>query len=165
MNAALAKLKAWYANLQQREQRVVLIGAVALGLLLLVGAVLLPLESAVATAAKRADTRRDDLAWMRENAGEIQAAGPALLAPTSEAPVVLVDRVGRELGLGSAMRGSQPSPTGVRVELEGAPFDVLVTWVAALDQRYGLAVESITVDRAEKPGLVNANITFAAARR
>ena len=30
MNAHLLKLKAWYANLQERERRVVLIGSVAL---------------------------------------------------------------------------------------------------------------------------------------
>jgi len=41
----------------------------------------------------------------------------------------------------------------------------LISWLAALDQRYGLAIDSITVDRAARPGTVNANITFAAPRR
>ena len=165
MNPQLLKLKAWYAGLKERERRVVLIGAIALALLILVGAILMPLQSAVATATKRAETRRDDLAWMRQNAGEIQSAGPALLNSTGEAPVVIVDRVARESGLGTAMRGTQPSPTGVRVQLEAAPFDTLVSWIGTLDARYGLSIDSITVDRAEKPGLVNANVTFAATRR
>jgi general secretion pathway protein M len=76
-----------------------------------------------------------------------------------------VDRIGREAGLGTALRGSQPSGNGVRVQLEAAPFDTLITWLATLDQQYGLAVESITIDRAAKPGTVNANVTFAAPRR
>jgi type II secretory pathway component PulM len=75
-----------------------------------------------------------------------------------------VDRVGREAGLGNAMRGTQPSGAGVRVQLEAAPFDTLVTWLATLEERYGLAIESISVDRAARPGLVNANITFIQAR-
>jgi type II secretory pathway component PulM len=50
------------------------------------------------------------------------------------------------------------------VQLEGAPFDTVVTWLANLDQRYGLAIESITVDRTVKPGLVNASITFSQTR-
>jgi len=78
--------------------------------------------------------------------------------------VVLVDRVGREAGLGAAMRGTQPSGTGVRVQLEAAPFDTLVTWLATLEERHGLAIESISVDRAARPGLVNANITLANSR-
>ena len=156
------KLKAWYSGLQAREQRVVGIGAVALCALILFGGILLPLESAVSTAVKTKESRREDLAWMRVNAPEIQAGGAAV-GDTGEAPVVLVDRVGREAGLGSALRGTQPSGTGVRVQLESAPFDILITWLATLEERYGFAIESISVDRAAKSGAVNANITFAQA--
>jgi general secretion pathway protein M len=165
MNELIAKLKRWYAGLQEREQRMVRMGAVAIGLLLLVGAVLLPLQSAISTALKRTESKRADLAWMRVNVPEIQAAGTVLLIDTAEAPVVVVDRVGREAGLGSALRGTQPSGKSVRVQLEAAPFDTLITWLATLDHRYGLAVESITIDRAARPGVVNANITFAPPRR
>ena len=116
-------------------------------------------------AVKRTETEREDLAWMRSTPRKCGAGGAALFADTGEAPVVVVDRVGREAGLGSALRGTQPSGNGVRVQLEAAPFDTLVTWLATLDQRYGLAIESITVDRAARPGVVNANITFSAPRR
>jgi type II secretory pathway component PulM len=79
--------------------------------------------------------------------------------------VVLVDRVGREAGLGGSLRGTQPSGSaGVRVQLEAAPFDTLITWLATLDARYGLAIESITVDRAARPGVVNASVTFSQPR-
>ncbi len=159
------KLRTWYAGLQQREQRVVAIGGVAVAALILVMGILLPLQSAVSSAVKRNETKREDLAWMQVNAPEIRAAGNQVLADTGEAPVVLVDRVGREAGLGSALRGTQPNGTGVRVQLEGAPFDTLVTWLATLDERYGLAIESITVDRAARPGVVNASITFTQPRR
>jgi general secretion pathway protein M len=159
------RLQLWYAGLQERERRVVAVGSVALAAVLLIGGLLLPLQSAVSSAAKRVETRTDDLAWMHINAPEIQAGGATLLPDTGEAPVVLVDRVGREAGLGSALRGTQPSGAGVRVQLEAAPFDTLVTWVATLDQRYGLAIDSITVDRAARPGVVNASITFSQTKR
>jgi general secretion pathway protein M len=165
MNTYLVKLKAWYASLQERERRMVLIGSAALAFLILVGGILLPLESAVSAAEKRAETRREDLAWMHANAPELASGGAVLPNDTGEAPVVVVDRVGREAGLGTALRGTQPSGTGVRVQLEAAPFDTLVTWIATLEQHYGLSIDSITVDRAARPGVVNANITFAATRR
>jgi len=159
------KLQAWYAGLQEREQRMVAVGAVAVAFLILVFGSLMPLHSAVSNAVSRNETKREDLEWMRANAPEVRAAGNQLPADTGEAPVVLVDRVGREAGLAGALRGTQPSGTGVRVQLEAAPFDTLVTWLATLDERYGLAIESITVDRAARPGLVNASITFAKPRR
>jgi len=160
------KLKNWYASLQQREQRVVAIGAIALGLIILIGGILMPLQSAVSNAVKGTDTRREDLAWMRANAAEVRSFGAQLPADTGEAPVVLVDRVGREAGLASALRGTQPNATGgVRVQLEAAPFDTMVTWLDTLDRRYGLAIESITVDRTPVPGMVNASISFSQPRR
>jgi general secretion pathway protein M len=160
------KLKAWYASLQQREQRAVAAGAIALGLIILIGGILLPLQSAVSRAIEASATRREDLAWMRANAPEVRARGGEIPASTGEAPVVLVDRVGREVGLGSSLRGTQPNATGgVRVQLEAAPFDTMLTWLDTLDRRFGLAIESITVDRTPAPGLVNASISFSQPRR
>ena len=160
------KLRDWYASLQQREQRVVAIGAIALGLIIVIGGILMPLQSAVSSAVKGTETRREDLAWMHVNAPEVRALGGQLPADTGEAPVVLVDRVGREAGLATALRGTQPNATGgVRVQLEGAPFDTMITWLDNLDRQYGLAIESITVDRTPTPGLVNASISFTPPRR
>ncbi len=159
------KLAAWYAGLQQREQRVVAVGAVVLGLIIVVGAILMPLQSVVSRTLQDNETRREDLTWMRANAAEIREGGADLPGETGEAPVVLVNRVGREVGLASSLRGTQPNTSGgVRVQLEAAPFDTLVTWLDTLDRRYGLAIESITVDRTPSPGLVNASISFSQPR-
>jgi general secretion pathway protein M len=159
------KLKAWYASLQQRDQRVVAVGSVVVALMILIGGIVLPLQSAVSGAIKGSETRREDLAWMKSNAPEIRARGGDIPSDTGEAPVVLVDRVGREVGLASSLRGTQPNANGgVRVQLEAAPFDTVVTWLDTLDRHYGLAIESITVDRTPTPGLVNASISFTQPR-
>ena len=159
------KLTAWYAGLQQREQRVVAVGAVVLILIIVVGGILMPLQSVVSRTIKDNETRREDLTWMRANAAEIRERGAELPGETGEAPVVLVNRVGREVGLAASLRGTQPNTSGgVRVQLEAAPFDTLVTWLDTLDRRYGLAIESITVDRTPSPGLVNASISFSQPR-
>lgn len=160
------RLRTWYAGLSQREQRSVAVGAVLVALLILVGGLLLPLHTAVYRAQARSETRRTDLEWMRNNAEEIRTGAMTLPRDTGEAPVVLVDRVGRENGLEKAFRGSQPSGggRGVRVQLEGAPFDTMITWLAALEQHYGLTIESVSVERVAKPGIVNASVTLTQAR-
>jgi general secretion pathway protein M len=158
-------LRTWYGGLQEREQRVVAVGSVLLALIILIGGILMPLQSVLSSAVKGIETRRDDLAWMRVNASEVRTEGSQLPADTGEAPVVLVDRVGREAGLANALRGTQPSTSGgVRVQLEAAPFDTMVTWLDTLDRRYGLSIESITVDRTPAPGTVNASISFTPPR-
>ena len=166
MNARLQVLmdrtRAWYDGLAEREQRMVAGGSVVLAILLLVGGLLLPLHSAVSKAVARSEARRADLAWMRSNADEIRAGTLSLPRETSEAPVVLVDRVGRENGLENAFRGSQPSAggRGVRVQLEAAQFDTMVSWLAALEEHYGLSIDTVTVERGARAGVVNATITL-----
>ncbi|HEY2686205.1 MAG TPA: type II secretion system protein M [Steroidobacteraceae bacterium] len=158
------KLQQWYEGLQPRERRMVSIGGVLLALIVLVVGILMPLQSAVSGANQRNKAKRDDLAWIRSNVPEIRASGAQMVLDTGEPPVVLVDRTARAVGLTDALRGTQPSGNGVRVQLEGAAFDTMVTWLASLDENYGLAIEAITVDRAPKPGLVNASITFNRSR-
>ena len=88
------KLRAWYAGLSQRDQRVTAVGAVVLAILLLFVGLLWPLQSAVSRAVARSEARRADLAWMRANEAEIRTGSLQMPRDTGEAPVVLVDRVG-----------------------------------------------------------------------
>lgn len=155
------KFGIWFTALQERERRAVIAGAAALAALLLVGGVLMPLHAAATAAEQRRDKARRDLQWMRANAPQIHSGAAQMRQQSGEPPVVLVDRTAREAGLASAIRGTQPSGSaGVRVQLEAAPFDTMINWLGVLDRRYGLAVESITIDRAARTGTVNANVSF-----
>ncbi len=161
IDQAADRMRVWFGGLQPRERRMVQAGAAVLAVLILVGGILMPLAAKLSAATARRDRQRADLAWMQAHAAEIRDAAGELRQPTNEPPVVLVDRTARASGLAAALRGTQPSGAdGVRVQLEAAPFDTMMIWIASLDQRYGLTVESITVDRAAHPGTVNANVTF-----
>lgn len=159
------KIRAWYLSLKERERKAVLLGGVAVAALILVAGILMPLHASVAKARDLLESQRADLAWMQQNAPELRAANGSFAAPSNESPIVLVDRTGREAGLSQSLRGTQPSGnSGVRVQLEAAPFDALVSWLAALEQRHGVAIETITIDRAAKPGLVNVSVSLTQAR-
>jgi len=155
-------LQSWYRGLKERERKIVLAGGIVLAILVLFGGILMPLHSSVAAARERVEAQRDDLAWMQQNAPAIQAAAGTYAGAGNESAIVLVDRTGREAGLSQALRGTQPSGNaGVRVELESAPFDTLVSWLANLEQRHGVSIDSITIDRAARPGMVNASVSLS----
>ena len=68
---------------------------------------------------------------------------------------------GREAGLGSAIRDQSPSGEhGLRLRLEAASFDVLIAWLASLQQQHGVSVDAATIDAGTAPGLVNASLTL-----
>jgi general secretion pathway protein M len=156
-------LRDWLAGLAPRERNLVYVAgglaAVALAYLVLV----LPLTTAAARREARIEQKTADLAWMRQVAPQVAAAAAVggAAAGSEESLVVLVDRTGREAGIGSAIRDQSPSgDLGLRLRLESASFDVLVAWLASLQQQYGVRVDAATIDAAGAPGLVNASITL-----
>jgi type II secretory pathway component PulM len=81
---------------------------------------------------------------------------------SDESLVVLVDRTARESGLGSSIRDQSPAgQNGLQLRLEGAPFDLLMAWLASLQQQYGVRVDGAIIGATSAPGLVNANLTLA----
>ena len=151
------KLNAWLASLQERERLLVTWGGLAAAVLLVLGVGVLPLYSAAKSAELRVERKRNDLAWMQSVAGELRAAGPT--QASGQSLVLIVDQTARAAGLAASLRDTQPSGTGgIRVRLESAPFDVIVAWLGDLARRNGLVVESATVDRTSRTGIVNASL-------
>jgi general secretion pathway protein M len=157
MSGLLDRINAWLASLSEREHRLVTWGGATAVVLLVLTLLVLPLYTAASGAEKRVERKRTDLAWMQSVAGELRAAGPA--DASAQSLVLIVDQTARAAGLAAALRDTQPSGTGgIRIRLESAPFDVIVGWVADLAQRHGLIVESATVDRTSRVGVVNASL-------
>ncbi len=155
-------LRAWYANLAERERRVVNIGAVVAVVLLLLG-IILPLDRNITQARQRVAAKQADLAFIQSAAPELAASGPAGNLATEESLVGLVDRSARESGLGKSLASSQPTgDKGLRVRLDRVPFDGMVAWLARLSQSHGVRVESAEIEAAGEPGLVNAGLVLKA---
>jgi general secretion pathway protein M len=148
-----------YTALTVREQRMVLVGAVALlGIVLF--SVLLPLDQAVAKARTRLEQKRADLTWMQTVAVPALRNAPAPSA-ANESLLVVIDRSAREARLDTAMRGAEQGAGGsLSLRLEKAPFDTLVGWLARLAQQNGVVIESATIEKTGDSGLVNAAIVL-----
>ncbi|HEU5136279.1 MAG TPA: type II secretion system protein GspM [Steroidobacteraceae bacterium] len=156
-------MRAWYANLAERERRMVLLGGIAAAVLLLL-AIVLPLNRNIAQARQRVTTKQGDLAFIQSAVPQLAAAGPGIgTAATGESLVVLIDSSARESGLGKSLSSSQPTPDkGLRVRFERVAFDGLVAWLARLSQSHGVRVESAEIESAGEPGLVNAGLVLKA---
>ncbi|MBW4053307.1 MAG: type II secretion system protein M [Proteobacteria bacterium] len=151
------ELPASLRSMSDRDRRTLLIGGIA-AVVLFVFAVILPLDHRVARLQSEVARKQADLVWMRTAAPEIAAAGP-MRSTSGESLIVIVDQSAHEAGLGSSLAGSQPSGRGnLSVQLEKAPFDTLIAWLARLSQQNGVQIENATIDSAGKPGLVNASL-------
>lgn len=159
----------WWAGLEARERRTLLIGGVALVIILYLFGIWLPAHRNAERLEERLAAQRSLLAWMQQADAEAQSlrAGGGGSGQTvgigSQALFSFVDQSAREAGLASALR--QVEPTGeqrVRVTLQQANFDVLINWLVTLKTRHGIDTSALSVRRGDKPGLVDAQLVLEA---
>jgi len=159
----MKQIRQWLDGLAPRERNLVYAAAALLGIAVVYFAVVLPVTSAARHREARIVQKTSDLAWMQQVAPQVVAAAAAGGAVASdESLVVLVDRTARESGIGSSIRDQTPAgQNGLQLRLEGAPFDLLMAWLANLQQQHGVRVDGAIIGAANAPGLVNANLTLA----
>ncbi len=162
-------LREWLGGLAPRERKLVVAAAALIAVALVYEAILMPLAHAHARQVERVRQKTSDLAWMHQEAPQVAAIAARRGVGGKESLVVLVDRTTRRLGLGGAIREQSPDgENGLRLRLEGASFDAMMTWLSMLQQQAGVSVSDATIDAGSAPGLVNASITLthgAAATR
>jgi type II secretory pathway component PulM len=150
-------LRAWYATLDEREQRMVTFGGAA-AIVLLVAGLIWKLGSAVSVAEERVERRRQDLAWIEAVTPRLQAA-PA--ARPGESLTIAVDRMAQEGGLGAALAGIEPAGTGaIRARFTAASFDSLALLLARLQKERNVVAETASVSGTDEAGLVDATLVL-----
>ncbi len=156
----------WLETLSQRERAALFLAvAVVAGFLIWLLA-FRPLAQAQQRLAEREARLRPDVAWLEAAASEVarlraaDRAGPGKRGEQSL--LALTEQSARAAGLGQAFRRGEPAgEKRVRVWLENASFDAMLTWLQGLQSRYGVAVIDGTVDGAGTPGLVNVRLLLA----
>lgn len=153
----------WLDNLSARERNLVYVAGGLLALALVYLVLVMPFQVSGKKLNARVQQKSADLAWMQAAAPQAVAAAGVAQSAGGESLVVLVARTAREAGLGESLRDQSPDgDAGLRLRIEAASFDTLVTWLGSLQQQYGVTIESATIDAAA-PGLVNATLSLKQA--
>lgn len=160
----MQQVKLWFNALAPRERLLFVGGGILVVLVGIYTLALAPFYKSIDAASQRVERKRGDLAWMRSVLGEVQmlaANRPDVSMAGDESLVVLVDRSARECGLSEALTGQTPNgDQGIRVQLESAAFDSVVTCMGNLERGHGVRIESAQFNRTAKPGLVNASLVL-----
>lgn len=154
-------MKVWFQGLAPRE-RSILVGGAALATLIIAWTfVWTPLRDGAFNLDGAVTEKHRLLANLRRAEGLSGSlpAGPGA-APT-QSLVLLVDQTHRTHGLAGTLSRNQPDGNdGIRVTFQGASFDELVSWLSALEQSYGVSVETANFDGTREPGIVSATLVL-----
>ena len=164
MNFAWAEpARARWNALGARERRVASVLAGFLGAALFYLLVWNPVESGLAKARSRLASAQTQLARVQEQAARVASlrAAPRVTLPAN--PAVAVGQAAERQGLRAQLKGvDAEGANAVRLQIEDAPFQALVSWLVELQQQTGLRAESATLERGANPGTVNGRMLLRA---
>lgn len=161
-------MKEWFDSLEQRERRVILGGAAAVLLLSIYFLGWEPFVKGLQDFQESTQRKQVELAWMQNAAQEVKqlranSDTPAKIA-SGQSLLGVIDRTTKQKQLGGSVKRVQPDGSDkARVWLDEAKFDVVIRWLEELQRRHGVSIETITFEKQDEAGLVNARISFQAA--
>jgi general secretion pathway protein M len=164
MNFAWAEpARARWKALGARERRVASVLAVSLSAALFYLLVWSPVENGVVKARTRLASVQTQLARVQEQAAQVASvrAAPRVTLPGN--PAAAVGKAAERQGLREQLkRVDAEGANAVRLQIEDAPFQALMSWLVELQQQFGLRAESATLERSANPGTVNGRLVLRA---
>ena len=156
-------MKAWFDALAPRERIMVSIAVVVVALLLVYAAAWSPLASSVTSLRESVDEQQSLKQWMQQSAAEVNrlrsTAGGG--AGDRRSLLAVVDQTSKQSQLAPAVKRIEPDGQElVRVSLEQAAFDDLVTWLGNLQRSFGVSVADVSIERQADSGRVNVRLTL-----
>jgi general secretion pathway protein M len=158
-------MKAWFNTLAANERHMLIGGGSLLLVMFLYFGMWEPLNNKVDALRVSTAEQQSLLAWMRGAAQEVKQlrgkGGQQSKVASGGSLLSLVDRTAKSGRLGKELKRVQPDGENkVRVWLEAASFDDIVRWLAVLENRHGVSVESSVFQALETPGRVDARLVF-----
>jgi len=155
-------VKEWFTGLAPRERAMVSIAAVVVALALIYAVAWRPLASSVTRLENSVEEQQALKQWMQQSAAEVnRLRGTAGASDDHRSLLAVVDQTSKQSQLGPAVKRIEPDGQElVRVSLEQASFDDMMTWLGSLQRSFGVSVADVSIDRQADSGRVNARITL-----
>lgn len=162
-------MKAWFSQLQPKDRRTLVIGAVISVFLLSYLLVWQPASEHLQALRQAVKEDRALLQWMQQSAQQVTqlravAAPGAVNIADGQSLLAVIDQSAKSGNLGGAMKRVEPEGQNtVRVWFEQAHFNDVLLWLDSLQRSYGVRVANIVVERQDTPGLINARVSLEGA--
>ncbi|MDC0610015.1 type II secretion system protein M [Vibrio sp.] len=149
------KIKSWWLSLSKREQNLMAILAIALGIFVIYFGMVQPAISSVESARSRAASERALLTWVENQANQIvslRRSSDQISADNSIPFNQMINNSSQQYGL--KLIRVQPRDDSYQVWFEPTSFNQFVDFIDYLQSQYGIRIEALELSRGNQPGLV-----------
>lgn len=158
-----AKLKTKWANLTAREQQVVAVGAIFVGIFSIYQCLWSPLVEHVAAMRERIVTQQKLLVWMQAADKQIhEIEGQTKTKQQSHSPVMLLSLVQKQInhaGLDSQLTQlKQITADGIELHFQKIEFDKFIVWLTTLVKEQQLTLAQLSTHAQATSGIVDVDL-------
>ena len=153
--------RSWQA-LSPLHRHIVLVGAATIAMLSAWVFAWTPLAESRASLRADAVSQATTLNWMRPASARLRVLGgvPAPAATAGGSLLARIDQSARNSGLGASVVSVEPLDAHrVRVQMNGADFDVVIDWLER-NTANGFRIDELSIQRASGPGRVDTRIAL-----
>ena len=158
---SITDLKTRFESMAPKDRIALTILAIFLLALVIVYLLLLPAHRFANEAAEHHQQKAQLLAWMQANETAARALskqpGNRAKAPTGQSILSLASQQAQTNAI-SFKRFEPFGEGGLRIWLDTVPFNNMLQWLTQLQQRYGVEIQQISIDRGKANGSVNAKL-------
>lgn len=164
---ALDNLRNWFDSLLPRERTMVTITGIVVAITLFYITVWEPLHNGLREQREKLASQHKTLSWMQQAAREVSALRAAGMATAQRrndsGPVTLtIEKTASSAGIRNRLSKLESSgQDSARARFDDVDFNQMILWLNTVEQTYGIQATSVTIEKTDKPGMVDARITFS----
>ena len=141
----------WWGGLQQREQHLVLVCAIAIGVFLFYYLIWQPVHQSKVRNQQALHQAEQQLDWLNSVLPQLQQSSGSVERSSGSLSQVLTTSA-RQHGI--RVSRMQPQNQQMQLVLDDVAFEQLVRWLHALHYQHGLSLVNLDVSAANQPGMV-----------
>lgn len=145
-------MKAWWQQLNIREQRLVSVMSVLISIFILYGLIWQPLTENIEKTTLKLERQQALLTWVVENTQRYQQAKRNARANSGASLSSIVNRTSSANNI--TITRMQPQGDELQVWIDEISFNQLLTWLEQLAINDGLQVKNIDLSSADQQGMV-----------
>jgi general secretion pathway protein M len=145
-------MKAWWQQLNTREQRLVSVMSVLMSIFILYGLIWQPLTENIEKTTLKLERQQALLTWVAENTQRYQQAKRNARANSGASLSSIVNRTSSANNI--TITRMQPQGDDLQVWIDEISFNQLLTWLEQLAISDGLQVKNIDLSSADLQGMV-----------
>ena len=145
-------MKAWWQQLNSREQRLVTVMSVLMSIFILYGLIWQPLTENINKTTLKLERQQALLTWVAENTQRYQQVKRNVRSSSGASLSSIVNRTSRANNI--TITRMQPQGGDLQVWIDEISFNQLLTWLEQLAVNDGLQVKNIDLSTADQQGVV-----------